>query len=372
MTDNIFTASKAPLYKLFQNNGIEKLGCYGWERTNWWPAAEAPLILANCNRIVVNMNQKTIFPNVESITDPNERVWTAVDSVVTWAQANDMAIGALHQSYPVAPHYPSWFADESEGTPIYDSDDVKGFLQTMIEVQAERYAGVIDVWSCSNESVVAAHNGGDFYMSKITGTYTNQAVTDNYRKLVYDWHKAVDPDAILIFNEATQWHLEAGYYTDLANEFDTMLHNHAAAGTPLDGVGLQFHLHEGVDQSNLPDYDDIKDQLERYSGILDEHFGIPAPNIYVTEMDYSLEAGQSDRQSLDGWETMVNAIVDSQCVKEVWLFTIAENQNWRSANNDGNICLFDGSHNHKAEYRTVYKALATNNRLVRKRITRTE
>ena len=153
--------------------------------------------------------------------DPGPLNFSRADSVVAFAQANDLRVfgHALVWHYALPDHIAEMSADE-----------MRGFLATYVDSVVTRYRGEIDGWDVVNE--VLTTKGGDMRDSPFY-----QQLGREYIDIAFHAARRADPDVKLFIN-------------DFGTERDTakitgmldLVADLRADGVPVDGIGFQWHL----------------------------------------------------------------------------------------------------------------------------------
>lgn len=193
------------------------------------------------------------------------------DALVAFAEAHWMKVRGHNFVWHEA--LPKWFA----GT--VNKDNARKFLVDHINTVAGRYKGKIHSWDVVNEAIWIKDGRPDGLRSSSPWF---QMLGPDYLDLSYRTARQADPHALLTYNE---YGIE--YDTDEeAKKRDAtlgLLRRMKAAGTPIDALGIQSHIHaRGTDTFG---------KGIRY--LLDGAHGLGL-QVFITEMDVKDDAVASD------------------------------------------------------------------------------
>lgn len=154
---------------------------------------------------------------------PKQYDFTEADRLVTFAQANGMAIHGHTLVWGEA--LPTWVTAGS-----FTKAQLLQVLQDHISTVVGRYRGRIATWDVVNEAV-------DGSTAPLRNTLWLQVIGPEYIDSAFVWAHRADPAAKLYLNENHAEGVNAKSDTILA-----LVRRLKARGIPIDGVGLQAHL----------------------------------------------------------------------------------------------------------------------------------
>ncbi|HEY3405483.1 MAG TPA: endo-1,4-beta-xylanase [Ohtaekwangia sp.] len=231
---------------------------------------EARLITQEFNSITAEnaMKMGPIHPK------ENEYFWTNADSIVAFAQRNNMKL----RGHTLCWHNqaPKWMFTDAKGDTV-SKDVLLQRLKDHITTVVSRYKGKIYAWDVVNE--VISDKAGEFYRPsawyKICG--------EDYIAKAFQYAHAADPQAILFYND----------YNEIdpvkREKIFKMVMELKAAGVPIHGVGLQAHW-----AINEPSAEQLDKTLARFA-----ETGL---KLQITELDISVypkEHNARERKSED-------------------------------------------------------------------------
>ena len=146
----------------------------------------------------------------------------------------------------------------------------------------------------------------------------------DYIKLAFEHARRVDPDAKLIINDWGADFLGQDYNKhDRVREYYKLVTYLIEQGTPIDGVGFQFHLEPGLD---YPRSRAVVENFERYAAL-----GL---STHITELDVRLRkpvtaAGLKRQAAL--FSNVFLAALKSPSTKDVVLWGFTDRYSWITA-----------------------------------------
>ena len=190
--------------------------------------AYAALVKTECGVIVPENEMKW------QATRPSRDTYDfrAMDDMVRWARANDMAMRA----HVLLWHRPQWFPEwlnnyDFGANPVAEAEDI---LVSHIRTVAERYRDSIDSWDVVNEAIDHdARAPIETSLSRAMGS--PEAVMD----LAFHTAREALPGKQLVYNDYMSWEpAHAGHVADVLR----LLEGFKARGTPVDALGIQSHI----------------------------------------------------------------------------------------------------------------------------------
>ena len=197
-------------------------------------------------------------------------------------------------------------------------------MQEYIETVMERYAGTIDEWIVVNEPL-----GSQFGARRVDGvlfspTVWFERIGPDYIKLAFEHARRVDPDAKLIINDWGADFLGQDYNKiDRVREYYKLVKHFIDQGTPIDGVGFQFHLEPGLD---YPRSQAILDNFERYAAL-----GL---STHITELDVRVRKPVTERklkQQAALFSNVFLGALKSPSTEDVMLWGFTDRYSWITA-----------------------------------------
>ena len=269
---------------------------------------------------------------------PGEWQFAEADTVVAFAQRRGLNLRG-HALVWGVPRRHDLFGDEGQiswtPTPrwVHEREMSRGeaiaVMRDHIETVMRHYAGKIDEWHVVNEPL-----GGQFGARKVDGQILApnvwlEKIGPDYIKLAFEHARSVDPDATLILNEWGADYIgqdHHDYIGKLSNRHDRVesYYNLVAhlleQGTPIDGVGLQFHLEVGLDD---PDVEAILKNLARYHAL-----GL---STHITELDVRIPkplTAEKLQEQARLYGIVFRAALRSTSTGDVMLWDYADRYSW--------------------------------------------
>ena len=214
---------------------------------------------------------------------------------------------------------PSWVHEKE-----MSREEAIALMQEYIETVMRRYAGTIDEWI-----VVLEPLGSQFGARRVDGVLLSpnvwfKKIGPDYIKLAFEHARRVDPDAKLIINDWGADFLGQDYNKhDRVREYYKLVTYLIEQGTPIDGVGFQFHLEPGLD---YPRSRAVVENFERYAAL-----GL---STHITELDVRLRkpvtaAGLKRQAAL--FSNVFLAALKSPSTKDVVLWGFTDRYSWITA-----------------------------------------
>ena len=197
-------------------------------------------------------------------------------------------------------------------------------MQEYIETVMRRYAGTVTEWIVVNEPL-----GSHFGARRVDGILYApnvwfQKIGPDYIKLAFEHARRVDPDAKLIINDWGVNYSGQDYHKyDRRREYYKLVSRLLEQGTPIDGVGFQFHLDPKLDR---PSALAIKTNLDRFAAL-----GV---STHITELDVRLRrpvtAAKLKRQATL-YRNVFRAALASPSTADVTLWGFTDRYSWITA-----------------------------------------
>jgi endo-1,4-beta-xylanase len=217
----------------------------------------------------------TIQHEFDFLTPENEMKWAAThpqQNRYTFSQADTLFHFGVNHGLAIHGHNlcwqsynPSWLTNGH-----FSRDQMIAILQDHIMTVAGRYRGGITAWDVVNEAL-------DFTGNLAGGIWRDRLGPD-YVALAFQFARAADPDALLVYND---------YNIETINAKSDGLYNLVQAfqqnGVPIDGVGFQMH----IDLGGI-DYESFAQNLQRFADL-----GLA---LFVTEMDVRMPLPKTNQK----------------------------------------------------------------------------
>ena len=264
--------------------------------------------------------------------EPDRYDFAQSDRLVSFAKTHDMLI----RGHVLVGHEdnPAWLeaADLSRPEAI---EVMRDHITTVVE----RYKGSIAQWDVVNEPLVDDASG------ELRASVWQRLIGDDYIALAFRFARQADPDAQLFLNEYDG--ISPGYKTDniIALARDLLDQN-----APIDGIGFQFHILNGIDQPA------VAAKLREVSDL-----GL---EIAMTEVDNGLDDpgadGALDEQAAVFGGLLSTCIENERCNTFVmWGFT--DRHSWIPEKFPGyfEATIFDEQLAPKSAYSSLHEALGS-------------
>ena len=157
--------------------------------------------------------------------EPGRYDFALADSLVAYAEQRGMAV--IGHTLVWHSQTPAWVFEHPDGTPR-SREELLALMEDHIATVAGRYRGRIHGWDVVNEALEGDGSLRDSPWRRIIG--------DDYLEHAFRFARAADPDAALYYNDyALVEPAKRAGAVRIARQL-------AAAGVPLDGIGLQGHF----------------------------------------------------------------------------------------------------------------------------------
>lgn len=256
----------------------------------------------------------------------------AADRLVDFAEANNMEVRGHALVWNL--QLPAWL---SRGN--FSRSELIRILTDHIKVVVGRYAGRIKIWDVVNEAID--------YDGTIKESIWSKTIGPDFIDIAFHAAHAADPAALLFYNdygtEAKEMHAD-GVYKLLQN----LLHRNV----PVDGVGLQMHLH----LDDLPAVQNLSRNFRRLSGL--------RLLVHITELDVRLSLnGLPNKEQLAAQayiygQVLKTYLAETTC-KTIILWGFTDRYDWipHFFPGDGASMIFDEEYKKKPGYEAVASQL---------------
>jgi endo-1,4-beta-xylanase len=265
------------------------------------------LLVDQCNIVVAEycMKWAALRPT------PDTYSFDEADELMAFAQTHGMKVRGhnfvWHESLP------KWFEK------TVTKDNAQKFMTDHIMAVGGRYKGRIHSWDVVNEAIWIQDGRPDGLRSSSPWM---QTIGPDYIDIAFKTARQADPKALLTYNE---------YGIEYDNEEEEkkraavlgLLRRMKTAGTPLDALGIQSHMHAGGKDSFG------KGVTELIAGA--RGMGL---QVFITEMDVKDEAISSsdisviDREVANVYRDYLTAVLRDPAVKAVLTWGISDKQAW--------------------------------------------
>jgi endo-1,4-beta-xylanase len=221
-----------------------------------------------------------------------------------------------------------------------------------IETVMARYRGRLNEWIVVNEALGSRTIDG----LSLSPTIWLDRIGPDYIKLAFTHARKVAPDAVLILNDYGADYLGQDRATGAGSRVDNYFNlvvRLLDEGTPIDGVGFQFHLEVGRDK---PSVAQITDNLARYHAL-----GL---STHITELDARIRKPVTDAKLNEQarlYETVFRAALESEETKDLVMWGFTDRYSWITAgetfpNHDAGV-LMDQNFGTRPAFHAVKNAL---------------
>ncbi len=251
---------------------------------------------------------------------PGRYDFARADNLVRFARQNNMQV----HGHTLVWHrlLPDWILNAP-------TTDIEGHMREHIDRLITRYRNDVKLWDVVNEPI--AEFGG------FRDSVWFSAMGESYISTALRQARDSDPDASLLINE-----FDVEVPGPKQDTFFEMLDDLIAADVPLDGVGFQLHVFTSFDQ-----FDDVRAAFQRVADLdLD---------IYITELDVSLESGANNEIQADVFRQLVSLCLEQTRCKAVQTWGFTDQYSFRRMFNP---LIFNRSYQEKPAYNAVQDALS--------------
>jgi len=235
------------------------------------------------------------------------RSWTGADRLAAFARASKMRMRGHTLLWHRAT--PTWAVDRiSEG----DWTPIKEHFGALMP----RYAELIDEWDVINEPIDADHGIGGLRRNTFFAAFG-----PDYIERALWQARELAPGAALMLNE---YGLEVdGAWGDARRgAFLRLAERLKKRGAPLDGIGIQAHLHLASRTTTFT-------ALNRFLRNLDElGLGVTITELDVREHDRSLPIGERDRHVAATVSSFLDVVLPNRNVRGVVTWGLSDRHSW--------------------------------------------
>jgi len=252
--------------------------------------------------------------------EPGRFQFAATDNLISFAKFADMQV----HGHPIIWHrqLPDWIEE-------VPSTELEQHMSDYIGRLMSRYTSDVTVWDVVNEPM--ADNGA------MRDSIWHQAMGEMYIDKAFTQARALAPDAQLLINE-----FDIGFSGPKITGLLGLIDRLQTRDVPLDGIGFQLHLFASFDQ---------------FSELEDNFAAIAARglDIYITELDVSLNDGATLAQQASVYEAVVSACLSQPRCKAIQTWGLTDRYSFRSIFDP---LMFDRDYQPKPAYSAVQGVLA--------------
>lgn len=259
------------------------------------------------------------------------------DLAVNYGLVHDQSIAGMFLVWDYA--LPNWVLDlQSSG----DALALEFIFDDHIRTLVDRYEGRVDAWIVVNEAIWGSEQIGE--PAQFAETLWYDALGPEYIERAFEVAHTADPSAVLLYNESG-----AEALNDKSDFMYIMAIDFLDRGVPIDGVGLQFHVHA----ASPPPMTEVQANMER--------FGELGLSVHITELDVSLEGMDLPEAEALELQASIYAGVLETCLAVAacssWtVFGFSDRYAWDQLG-DAAPLLFDAAYQAKPAFFAVQDAL---------------
>lgn len=230
-------------------------------------------------------------------------------------------------------------------------EQVQSIMQGRINTLLTRYPDIRE-WVVVNEAILCSNGSCGYAFTKGTSRdIFYQALGPSYIDMAFHYARDANPRATLIYND-----FDIETPGPKADYVYNMIRDLKAKGTPIDAVGMQFHMKA----TNPPSKADMITNMKRFASL-----GV---GIYITELDvnlFGLPGTKEDKWAKQAkiYKDIVEACLESGVCKSVTIFGVSDKDSWllkpefQSMRGGEAPLIFDDNYNPKPAYFAIRDAL---------------
>jgi len=223
---------------------------------------------------------------------------------------------------------PEWFRN-------LKGDDMRNAIIDHVTNVLNHYKGKVHIWDVVNEAV-SDESSGENGTWDLRKTNLAQEVPD-FIDVAFKTAREVDPTVKLYYND---YNIEGDDISEgkKTNSVYNLLKDMKERGVPVDGVGLQYHLHTNI----YVKYENVMKTMAKFNEI-----GL---DVQITEIDVNSVDGATQevfefQASL--YEDALRACLDSSNCTGFLIWGVDDPHSWRA---EGTPLIFDGNYTPKPAY----------------------
>jgi endo-1,4-beta-xylanase len=251
------------------------LGCPAFAQSLRQEAAHSGILVGTAvNPVYLNQPAYTsTLAREYNMLEPEDAMkWYIVqpdDKTINFAPADQLVEFAAEHGMKVRGHCMLWGGHDPKWLASHTPEELSQILQQHITLEVGRYRGRVFAWDVVNEALDGNGKLRDSVWYNQPGIGMAAQGTA-YIEQAFRWVHAIDPQALLFYNEA-----EAEGMNKKSDALYAMVKDFRHRGVPIDGVGMQLHI---LDLN--PDVRGIAENMKRLTAL-----GL---QVHITELDVAL------------------------------------------------------------------------------------
>ena len=239
-------------------------------------------------------------------------------------------------------YQPQWFQD------ITDTKEMEKTIVEHVTKVLTHYKGKIDTWDVVNEAI-EDESTGENGTWELRDTFISRALP-NFIDIAFKTAREVDPNVKLFYNDydIEGIDIRKGMKTNAVYNF---VKDMIERGIPIDGVGLQYHLHT----DKTVKYENVIETMKRFADL-----GL---EVQITEMDVNSVEGKTEESfALQGklYGEGLQACLDSPNCTGFLIWGVGDSDSWRK---DGYPLAFNDDYTPKPAYYAMLDVLKKHNNI---------
>jgi len=235
-------------------------------------------------------------------------------------------------------YQPEWFQN------ITDSQEMEQTIVDHITTVLTHYKGKIDTWDVVNEAI-EDESTGENGTWELRDTFISRALP-NFIDVAFKTAREVDPSVKLFYNDydIEGIDIRKGMKTNAVYNF---VKDMIERGVPIDGVGLQYHLH--TEPGKTVKYENVMETMKR--------FGDLGLEVQITEMDVNCVLGNTKEEfdlQAHLYGEGLRACLDSPNCTGFLIWGVGDSDSWRS---EGYPLAFNSDYTPKPAYYALIDVL---------------
>lgn len=271
----------------------------------------AAAVVENCSMLVPEWELKWSAGNVTLRPGVDSFDFSAADWMADFATSHNLLLRGhtlvWHKSLP------SWFKEKA------NNKNAIQLLKNHINTVVKRYAGKIHSWDVINEVILPKDGRSD----GLRISPWLELLGQNYIELAFRLTSAVDPNALLVYNE---------YDLDYDNRQQEtkrkavlkLLERLRAKDTPIHALGIQAHLSPGDNNFNP------KKLRQFLQDVADLGLKIMITELDVVDKRLPFDIKTRDRIIAGVYEDYLSTVLDEQAVIAVLTWGLSDRYSWLS------------------------------------------
>jgi len=267
---------------------------------------------------------------------PQKGVFTFDDCDAHLAKAEELGMDFRGHCLIWHSWQPQWFQD------ITDPEEMEKTIVNHVTTVLNHYKGKIDTWDIVNEAIDDESTGENGTWD-MRDTFLYRALP-NFVDVAFKTAREVDPSVKLFYNDydIEGDDIRKGMKTNAVYNFVKDL---VDRGIPIDGVGLQYHLHT----DKTVQYDNVMKTMRRFNEL-----GL---EVQITEMDVNSVEGKTEESfALQAklYGEGLKACLDSENCTGFLIWGVGDSDSWRK---EGYPLAFNSDYTPKPAYYALVNTL---------------